>query len=49
MYAMEQVEGEAQLVIRPDREQLFRYGLAVSDVMNLVETGIGGSKCRSGY
>jgi cobalt-zinc-cadmium resistance protein CzcA len=40
--AMEQVEGEAQLVIRPNREQLFRYGLSVSDVMSLVETGIGG-------
>jgi cobalt-zinc-cadmium resistance protein CzcA len=40
--AMEQVEGEAQLVIRPDREQLFRYGLAVADVIDLVETGIGG-------
>lgn len=41
--AMEQVEGEAQLVIRPDREQLFRYGLAIADVINLVETGIGGT------
>lgn len=40
--AMEQVEGEAQLVIRPDREQLFRYGLAIADVIDLVETGIGG-------
>ncbi|MGB0206158.1 MAG: efflux RND transporter permease subunit [Neptuniibacter sp.] len=40
--AMEQVEGEAQLVIRPNREQLFRYGLAVADVIQLVETGIGG-------
>lgn len=40
--AMEQVEGEAQLVVRPDREQLFRYGLAVADVMDLVETGVGG-------
>ena len=44
--SMEQVEGEAQLVIRPDREQLFRYGLAVSDVMNLVETGIGEVQVR---
>ncbi|WP_370279122.1 efflux RND transporter permease subunit [Pontibacterium sp.] len=41
--SMEQVEGEAQLVVRPDRESLFRYGLAVSDVMDLVETGIGGT------
>ncbi|WP_027858167.1 efflux RND transporter permease subunit [Marinobacterium jannaschii] len=40
--AMEQVEGEAQLVIRPDREQLFRYGLAIGDIIDLVETGIGG-------
>jgi cobalt-zinc-cadmium resistance protein CzcA len=40
--AMEQVEGEAQLVIRPKREALFRYGLAIADVIDLVETGIGG-------
>ncbi|MCW8883653.1 MAG: CusA/CzcA family heavy metal efflux RND transporter, partial [Motiliproteus sp.] len=40
--AMEQVEGEAQLVVRPIREALFRYGLAIADVIDLVESGIGG-------
>jgi len=40
--AMEQVEGEAQLVIRPKREQLSRFGLSVDDVMLLVRNGIGG-------
>ncbi len=40
--ALEQVEGEAQLVIRPKREQLSRFGLSVNDVMSLVRNGIGG-------
>ncbi len=40
--AMEQVEGEAQLVIRPKREALFRYGLAIGDIIDLVENGVGG-------
>ena len=40
--AMEQIEGESQLVIRPDRRQLSRYGLAVGDVMALVRDGLGG-------
>ncbi len=40
--AMEQIAGEAQLVIRPDRRQLSRYGLAVGDVMALVRDGLGG-------
>lgn len=40
--AMEQIEGEAQLVIRPDRRQLSRYGLAVGDVMEVVRDGLGG-------
>jgi cobalt-zinc-cadmium resistance protein CzcA len=42
--AMEQIAGEAQLVIRPDRRQLSRYGLAVGDVMSLVRDGLGGRK-----
>ena len=40
--AMEQVAGEAQLVIHPMREQLSRYGLSVNDVMSLVSDGLGG-------
>ncbi len=40
--AMEQISGEAQLVIRPDRKQLSRYGLDVAGVMNLVQQGLGG-------
>jgi cobalt-zinc-cadmium resistance protein CzcA len=40
--AMEQIAGEAQLVIRPDREALSRFGISISQVMSLVEEGIGG-------
>ncbi|PCI54472.1 MAG: CusA/CzcA family heavy metal efflux RND transporter [Alphaproteobacteria bacterium] len=40
--AMEQVEGEAQLVIRPKRAELSRFGLSVNDVMTLIRNGIGG-------
>ena len=40
--AMEQIEGESQLVIKPNRQQLSRYGLAVGDVMELVRDGLGG-------
>jgi cobalt-zinc-cadmium resistance protein CzcA len=40
--AMEQIEGEAQLVVRPDREALARFGLSISQVMLLVEQGVGG-------
>ncbi len=40
--AMEQIEGESQLVVKPNRRQLSRYGLAVSDVMEVVSDGIGG-------
>lgn len=40
--AMEQISGEAQLVIKPKRRQLSRYGLSVSDVMNVVQDGLGG-------
>jgi len=41
--AMEQIEGEAQLVIRPDRSKLDRYGIPVDDVMSLVADAIGGA------
>ena len=40
--SMEQIAGEAQLVVRPDRDQLSRYGLAVGDVMAIVRDGLGG-------
>jgi len=40
--AMEQIAGEAQLVVRPDRDQLSRFGLAVGDVMAVVRDGLGG-------
>ena len=40
--ALEQVAGEAQLAVRPDREALARYGIPVSQVMDLVADAIGG-------
>lgn len=40
--AMEQIEGESQLVIVPNRLQLSRYGIDVGDVMGLVRDGLGG-------
>ncbi|WP_105214593.1 efflux RND transporter permease subunit [Pseudoalteromonas sp. T1lg22] len=40
--ALEQIEGEAQLVIAPKRQALARYGLQVADVMEIVRDGIGG-------
>jgi cobalt-zinc-cadmium resistance protein CzcA len=40
--ALEQIEGEAQLVIRPDRAALSRFGIPVDDVMSLVSDAIGG-------
>ena len=39
---MEQIGGEAQLVIRPDRDALARYGIPVAQVMDLVSDAIGG-------
>jgi len=41
--ALEPVEGEAQLMIVPDRERLARHGIAVSQVMDLVAGAIGGA------
>ncbi len=41
--AMEQIVGEAQLVIKPKRRALSRVGLSVGDVMTLVNNGIGGT------
>jgi len=40
--SMEQIAGEAQLVIRPDRDRLARYGIPVDQVMSLVSDSIGG-------
>ena len=40
--AMEQIAGEAQLVIRPDRDRLARFGIPVDQVMSLVSDAIGG-------
>lgn len=41
--AMEQIAGESQLVVEPNRRALSRYGLAVGDVMELVREGLGGA------
>jgi len=40
--ALEQIVGEAQLVIAPNRQALSRYGLSVADIMDVVRDGIGG-------
>lgn len=40
--AMEQITGEAQLVVIPKRELVARYGLSVGQVMELVSDAIGG-------
>lgn len=39
---MEQISGEAQLVIEADRAELARYGLNVAQVMEIVSTAVGG-------
>ena len=39
---MEQIVGEAQLVVRPDRDALARFGIPVAQVMDVVEDSIGG-------
>ncbi|MCP2519968.1 CusA/CzcA family heavy metal efflux RND transporter [Candidatus Aminicenantes bacterium AC-335-K20] len=39
---MEQISGEAQLVIRVDRDAIAQYGINVSDVMEIVSHAIGG-------
>jgi len=35
--------GQPSLIIEPDREKIARYGLNVSDINTIIETGIGGS------
>ena len=42
--ALEQTEGEAQLVVRPNRDKLARYGIPVDQVMSLVSDAIGGQE-----
>ena len=39
----QQQGGKPQILVRPDREQLARFGISVDDFLNTVETGIGGS------
>ncbi len=39
---MEQISGEAQLVVRADRDALARYGLNAGQVMEVVSTAVGG-------
>lgn len=41
--AIEQISGEAQLVVAPNREALSRYGVSVASVMELVSDGLGGA------
>ncbi|CAM4208464.1 efflux RND transporter permease subunit [Pseudoalteromonas byunsanensis] len=41
--ALEQIVGETQLVVTPNRQQLSRYGLSVSQIMDVVQDGLGGS------
>jgi cobalt-zinc-cadmium resistance protein CzcA len=38
----EQISGEAQVVIKADRDEVARHGLNVADVMDVVSTAIGG-------
>lgn len=40
--ALEQIAGEAQLVVKPNRQELSRFGLSVSNIMEVVRDGIGG-------
>jgi len=40
---MEQIAGEAQLTIRPNRATLARYGIPMAQVMSLISDGIGGA------
>jgi len=40
---LEQISGEAQLVVRPNRDLLARHSIPISQVMSLVSDAIGGS------
>lgn len=39
----QQQGGKPQILIRPDREQLARFGISIDQFLSIVETGIGGS------
>lgn len=39
----QQQGGKRQIVVRPDRRALARYGISTDDVLETVETGVGGS------
>lgn len=39
----DQVAGKPQLLIRPDRQAIARYGINIADVQNTIRTAIGGS------
>ncbi len=39
----QQQGGKPQILVRPDRDQLARYGISIDDFLATVETGIGGS------
>jgi len=38
-----------QLVVKIDRKKLSRYGINIADVMNLIETGLGGASVATVY
>jgi cobalt-zinc-cadmium resistance protein CzcA len=40
---VDQLTGAPQLLIRPDRAEIARYGLNVSDVQNVIHAAVGGS------
>lgn len=40
--SMEQISGEPQLVIKPNREALMRYSISIGQVMSLISDAIGG-------
>jgi len=40
---VQQQGGKQQIVIKPDREALSRYGISVDDVLNTVSVGVGGA------
>ncbi|HFC98075.1 MAG TPA: efflux RND transporter permease subunit, partial [Thermosulfurimonas dismutans] len=40
---VDQISGTPQLLIRPDREKLARYGLSVADVQEVIKVGVGGT------
>ncbi|MDP3562523.1 MAG: CusA/CzcA family heavy metal efflux RND transporter [Legionellaceae bacterium] len=42
--AIEQIVGETQLLITPDREALMRYGISVGQVMSFIADGLGGKE-----